>query len=257
MKLFVATKMIKRGIEMNLAEISDKIVNIVRLKSQPVGIKFYEDDSIQEHFDTIDCRFCQAVMEARKGKSIIINKDNIACPAAAAAFGLKPLTEQLKNGKTLQGYGIFSELEVGQKVMQTMPRFEQSRFNSVLVKPLKDFDEAPDVIIVEDEVEKLMWLALSYLNEEGGRLEFSTSILQAVCVDACVLPYLSGKINMSFGCYGCRDATDVKSGEAVLGFPYSKLEMVLNHLDYLNTQAIDRSRAKKVYEAFSNRLGVS
>lgn len=242
---------------MNFKEASDTIKNIVGLKSLPVGVKFFEDDSFQEDFDTIDCRFCQAVMEPRQGKTISITKNNIACPAVAAAFGLKPLTEQLKDGRALRGYGIFRELEVGQKVMQTMPRIEQNRFKSVLVKPLKDFDEAPDVVIIEDEVEKLMWLALAYLNDEGGRLEFSTSVLQAVCVDACVLPYLSGKINMSFGCYGCRDATDVKSGEAVLGFPYSKLEMVIKNLEYLKTQAIDRSRAKNVYKAFCDRLGTN
>ena len=240
---------------MNFKKISEEVMNTVGLSSLPVGVKFYKEYYLIEQLDKIDCRFCQAVMEARKGKSIIINKDNIACPAAAAAFGLKPLTEQLKNGKTLQGYGIFSELEVGQKVMETMPRIEQNKYNSVLVKPLKDFDEAPDVIIVEDEVEILMWLALAYLNDEGGRLEFSTSILQAVCVDACVIPYLSDKINMSFGCYGCRDATDVKSGEAVLGFPYSKLEMVIKNLEYLKTQAIGRSRAKNVNKAFLDRLG--
>ncbi|OGU39046.1 MAG: hypothetical protein A2X61_00940 [Ignavibacteria bacterium GWB2_35_12] len=240
---------------MNLKEISEEVMNTIGLTGLPVGVKFYKENYQSEQSNKIDCRFCQAVMEARHGKSITINKDNIACPAAAAALGLKPLTEQLKNGSILQGYGIFRELEVGQKVMETMPRIEQNKFNSVLVKPLKNFDKTPDVIIVEDEVEKLMWLALAYLNEDGGRLEFSTSILQAVCVDACVIPYLSGMINMSFGCYGCRDATDVKTGEAVLGFPYSKLDMVINNLDYLKTQAIERSRAKNVYKAFCDRLG--
>jgi uncharacterized protein (DUF169 family) len=247
----------KKEFEMNLKEVSDKIINNVGLNSLPVGVKFYEVDYKSEQPNEIDCRFCQAVMEARQGNLMSITKDNIACPAAAAAFGLKPLTEQLKDGRALRGYGIFRELEVGQKVMQTMPRFEQGKYKSVLVKPLKDFDEAPDVIIVEDEVEKLMWLALAYLNDEGGRLEFSTSILQAVCVDACVIPYLKDKINMSFGCYGCRDATDVKSGEAVLGFPYSKLDMVINNLEYLKTQAIGRSRAKKVFEAFCDRISRS
>ena len=111
----------------------------------------------------------------------------------------------------------------------------------------------PDVVTIEDEVEKLMWIALAYLNEKGGRLEFSTSILQAVCVDSVVLPFLSGKINMSFGCYGCRDATDTQPNEAILGFPGSKLEMVIANLEHLNTQAIQRSRAKNVYKAYEKR----
>lgn len=153
---------------MNLMKISNEIINAIGLMSQPGGVKFYEENSNLEQNVTIDCRFCQALMEARK-----------------------------------------------------------------------------DNIIIEDEVEKLIWLALVYLNEEGGRLEFSTSIMQAICVDVCVLPCLSGKINMSFGCYGCRDATDVKSGETVIGIPFSKLKVVNENLNYLKSQAIDRSRAKK------------
>lgn len=240
---------------MELSKASSIIVETLELSSFPVGVKFFKSEMEIDKPIDIDCRFCQAVMEARHGKAISITKDNITCPAAAAAFGLKPLTVQLKDGRALKGYGIFKELEVGQKVMQTMPRLEQGIFRSVLVKPLKDFTESPDVIIIEDEVERLMWVALAYLNDEGGRLEFSTSVLQAICVDVCVLPYLSGKINMSFGCYGCRDATDIKSGESAIGFPYSKLEMVINNLEYLKTQAIERSRAKLIYSSFYNRLG--
>lgn len=240
---------------MEFSEISDKIISIVGLEKFPVGIKFNKD-SVHTPLDSqYDYRFCQAVMEAGKGKKVLISESNISCPAAAAAFGLKPLTNQLSNGIALQGYGIFKETEAGQKVMKTMPRLEQKSISSVLVMPLKDYKESPDIVIVEDEVEKLMWLALAYLNEDGGRLEFSSSILQAVCVDACVLPYLSGKINLSFGCYGCRDATDVKKSEAILGFPGNKLEMIVNNLEYLNNKAIDRSRAKNVFKAYINRKG--
>lgn len=138
--------------------------------------------------------------------------------------------------------------------MDDMPRLEQGRYEVVVAKPLKDWEENPDVIVIEDEVEKLMWIALAYLNEEGGRLNMSTSILQAVCVDSTVLPFKSQKINMSFVCYGCRDATDAQPNEALLGFPGSKLEMVVENLEHLNTQAIQRSRAKNVYKALAKRI---
>jgi len=82
----------------------------------------------------------------------------------------------------------------------------------------------------------------------------STSVLQAVCVDSTVLPFKSQKINISFGCYGCRDATDAKPNEAILGIPSSKLEMTVENLQYLKSKAIDRSRAKKIFESFGTRV---
>ena len=227
-------------------------MNAVGLTSVPVGVKFLHtlqsDGTVSGDF-----RLCQAVMEARNGKRIVLSESNISCPAAAAALGFKPLPPQLQDGTMLCGYGIFRTKAAAMRVMETMPRLKQRQFLAVEVKPLGDFSAVPDVVVLEDEVERLMWVALAYLNEGGGRLDTSTSILQAACVDSVVLPYLANRINLSYGCYGCRDATDAASGEALLGFPGHKLPMVTENLLYLKSQAIDRSRAKNVYKAFARR----
>jgi uncharacterized protein (DUF169 family) len=235
-----------------LIDYSASLKNSVGLEYLPVGVKFYTENNFEIR-NSGDYRLCQAVMEARHGKIVIVTKENISCPAAAAALGLKPLPKNLQDGSMLCGYGIFKEKEAGINVMNEMPRMEMGKYSAIEVKPLAEFSELPDVVIVEDEVEKLMWIALAYLNDKGGRLDFSTSILQAVCVDSIVLPFLSQNINVSFGCYGCRDATDAQPNEALLGFPGSKLEMVIDNLEHLNTQAIQRSRAKSVYKAFAKR----
>jgi uncharacterized protein (DUF169 family) len=54
-------------------------------------------------------------------------------------------------------------------------------------------------------------------------------------------------MNLSYGCYGCRDATDLGSGEAVLGFPPTRLPGILDHLEYLHTRAIPVSRSKAAW----------
>ncbi len=236
------------------SEIQKILADSVGLETQPVGVKFYEKDFESGIQKVKDHRYCQLIMRARKGEVLKLNKEDISCPAAAAALGFKPLPKNLQDGTMLNGYGIFKKKEAGIKVMNDMPRLEQDKYETVVAKPLKDWEENPDVIVIEDEVEKLMWIALAYLNEEGGRLKMSTSILQAVCVDSTVLPLKSQKMNMSFGCYGCRDATDAKPNEAILGIPISKLDMTIENLKYLKSKAIDRSRAKQVYQAFSKRV---
>jgi len=233
-------------------EYAEILKGTVGLTSLPVGVTFLKAMRTDEHPST-DYRLCQAVMEARKGKRVLLHKDNISCPAAAAALGLKPLPKQLQDGTMLCGYGIFKTKDAAIRVMEMMPRLQAGQYAAVEVKPLEECEEIPHVVVLEDEVEKLMWIALAYLNEDGGRLEFSTSILQAACVDSVVLPFLSNRINMSFGCYGCRDATDAAPSEALLGFPGDKLPMVTENLKFLKAQAIDRSRAKNVYKAFAGR----
>ena len=90
-----------------------------------------------------------------------------------------------------------------------------------------------------------MWIALAYLNLRGGeRIHSSTAVLQAVCVDATLIPYLTSELNISLGCYGCRDATDIEPEDAVIGFPGDLLLEIVEKLEYLNERAIPRSRAK-------------
>lgn len=232
---------------------SEIIKKTVGLNAEPVGVKFLE--SVPSGIPRAeDHRFCQLVMRARKGESHFFTSEDITCPAAAAALGFKPLPPKLKDGSMLCGYGIFKDADSAVKVMEEMPRIEQGKYKAVMAKPLKDFEETPDVVVFEDSAENLMWIALAYLNDNGGRLEFSTSILQAVCVDSVVLPHLKQDINMSLGCYGCRDATDAAPHEALLGFPGSKLNMVAENLKHLDKQAIHHSRAKNVYNSFSKRI---
>jgi len=102
------------------------------------------------------------------------------------------------------------------------------------------------VVVVEEEVERLMWIVLSYLHAKGGkRVEGSTAVLQATCVDATIIPFVENRLNFSYGCYGCRDATDMGPNEAVLGFPTSYLPPVIEHLEFLSKRAIPVSRSKK------------
>lgn len=238
----------------NYKILAETLKEAVGLEYEPVGIKFYKEIPINGIPNAEDHRMCQLVMRARRGETLMLTKESISCPAAAAALGFKSLPKNLQDGSMLQGYGIFRDKESAVKVMDDMPHLEQGKYEAVVAKPLKDWEENPDVIVIEDEVEKLMWIALAYLNEEGGRLNMSTSILQAVCVDSVVLPFLSQRINMSFGCYGCRDATDAKPNEAILGIPFAKLDMTIENIKYLKSKAIDRSRAKQVYQAFSKRV---
>ncbi len=195
-------------------------------------------------------RFCQALMRARHGETVTLDGGGLTCPAAAAAFGFRPLPEGLRNGSGLVGFGIVQDPAVGQRMFEEMPRLAPNQIHSLLIFPLSDAPVVPDVIVVEDEVEKLMWINLAYLHASGGkRIHSSTAILQATCVDAAIIPYLDKRLNFSYGCYGCRDATDLAGSETVVGFPISVLPDIVKHLEFLAQKAIPTSRAKKAWGA--------
>lgn len=221
--------------------------SILDLDGFPVGVKFLKkDENFQKDAEILKKhRYCQALMKARNGSDVILSGEEISCPAAARAFGFKPLPEGLKSGKGLVGFGIVSDPEVGKKMFEGMLRLDENQIKGIHLFPLENATEIPDIIIVEDDPEKLMWIALAYLHATGGeRIESSTAILQATCVDSTIIPFLKNRVNLTYGCYGCRDATDLSEKEAIMGFPGSYLPLIMEHLKYLKEKAIPRSRDK-------------
>ncbi|HII84677.1 MAG TPA: DUF169 domain-containing protein [Methanobacterium subterraneum] len=221
--------------------------SILELGGYPVGVRFIEvDDDFPKDAEVLKKhRYCQALMKARKGSDVLLTGEEISCPAAARAFGFRPLPESLKSGKGLVGFGIVSDLEVGTKMFEGMLILDENKIKGIHLFPLENSPEIPDIIIVEDDPEKLMWIALAYLHATGGeRIESSTAILQATCVDSTIIPFIKNRVNLTYGCYGCRDATDLSEKEAIMGFPGSYLPLIMEHLKYLEERAIPRSRDK-------------
>lgn len=233
-----------------------RMVSILNLSSSPVGVRFLSEQSelpvdvrVLNHY-----RYCQALMLARRGEHVLLDRHGIACPAAAAAFGFRPLPKELQSGRGLVGFGIVQDTAVGQRMFDHMPRLESGWLRQLHLYPLDHAEYEPDLVVVEDEVEKLMWIGLAYLNVIGGeRVEASTAILQAACVDSTIIPYQEHRLNFSYGCYGCRDATDIGQNEAALGFPADLLPAVGESLEYLAQKAIPTSRGKKAFAAIERR----
>lgn len=233
-----------------------EMVSLLGLSRSPVGVRFLlAGESLPEGARILERhRYCQALMLAGHGESVVLNEAGIACPAAAAAFGFRPLPEGLISGKGLVGFGIVADPEVGKRMFEQMPRIAAGRVAALYLFPLEKADCEPDIVVLEDEVERLMWVALAALHAGGGqRLQATTAVLQATCVDAAVIPFLENRLNFCYGCYGCRDATDIQGGEAVLGFPASLLPAIADHLAFLGQKAIPASRAKKAFADLERR----
>ena len=234
-------------------EIASKLTKILGLKNQPVAVKLVKKEDSLEGLPpepSMKMRYCQLVMEAKKGTSFTLTKDSISCPAAAAAFGLLPLPEKIEKGTMLKALGLFDSEEAAAELMSKMPRLPLGGFKAVSAAPLSEAGFTPDVVVMEEEPEKIMWISLASLHEKGGRLSFDTGVFQACCVDATVEPYLRGDINASFGCYGCRDATDIGDGEGLIGIPYGKLHEILESLERLSVKAMPQVQSKGVYHQF-------
>ncbi len=242
--------------EINIADfelINYEIKEFLGLDSEPVAVfllgagtdmhLFGGWKRLQKH------RYCQALMKARRAERVILEAEELSCPAAAAAFGIKSLPPGLVSGEAIVGFGIVEKPGTGRTMFENMPKLNPGSVECIALCSLADAPRVPDVVVVEGEVEKLMWILLADLNLAGGeRRSADTAVLQATCVDATIIPYKENRLNFSYGCYGCRDATDLGFGEAVLGFPGNMSGTLVKTIEHLSQRAIPRSRAKKAYQ---------
>jgi len=241
-----------------MRQMAGRAKEILGLEADLVGVRLLDESAdyppdaqrLEQH------RYCQAIMKARRGEHVTLDAEGIACPAAAAAFGFRPLPEGLRNGKGLVGFGIVAEEAVGRRMFEAMPALPPNSVRELHLFPLSQATHMPDVIVVEDEVEKLMWINLAYLNATGGeRLRSSTAVLQATCVDSTIIPFVENRLNFGYGCYGCREATDLAQTETAIGFPAAMLPAIVSCLEYLGQKAIPASRSKRALAALAKRAG--
>jgi uncharacterized protein (DUF169 family) len=236
----------------NLRETTGRMMEILELKNSPIAVKLIKPG---EELPNIKApgkrpRYCQLLMLGRRGETLLLTPENIACPAASAAFGFSPLPEMISSGKMLHTLGLYETPAAAAETMRTMPRLKPGSTSALVVGPLGDFPLDPDVVVVEGLPEQVMWLCLARTFKNGGRLNFSTSIFQCCCVDSTVVPYMTGEINASPGCYGCRDATDTPREDMFIGIPGSLLDQIMDGLEGLSKKAIPAARAKQVYHAY-------
>jgi len=232
---------------------SNSLKEILKLKWSPIGVRIVKNDETPKDIppeSTRRLRYCQLLMEAKKGKSVTLTRESIACPAAAAALGLLPLPEKISSGEMLKTLGLFDSMMAAAITMAQMPRLEQGKIKAIAAAPLEEAKFKPDVVIIEDKPEKIMWINLASIHKTGGRLSFNSAVFQACCVDVTVIPYLTKNVNVSLGCYGCRDATDIADDECLVGIPIEKLEEILTSLKALSQKAMPEARQKRVYKQF-------
>jgi uncharacterized protein (DUF169 family) len=239
---------------MDVKEAASTMKEILGLSYEPIAVKFFENYTNLDSFDVpSDRRYCQILMGAREGRRLILTADNIACPAAAWALGFKEPPPKLSSGEMPAAMGIFASPAAAWNTLATMPRLEMGKYKMVAACSLAQAPFEPDVVVIESNPEHLMWVALAKVFEAGGRLEFSTAVLQATCVDVTVMPFLMQRMNANLGCYGCREATNLAQSETVLGFPIKDLDEIASSLIKLNERAIPRVRGKAVYQALLDR----
>ena len=191
-------------------------------------------------------RYCQSLMAARRGRSIMLPANRHACPDGTAILGLTELPPKLASGELYRLFHKLDSVEAAKHMVSERPHLKSRSIDATIVTPLAESVVEPQVIVVFAQPEQVMWLCMSAAYYTGHRFDFHASGYNAQCVETTLIPYVSGEPNISFGCYGCRASSDVSDDIMFMGIPVQLMPTVINGLNELGKKAIVQSR-RKIY----------
>jgi uncharacterized protein (DUF169 family)/NAD-dependent dihydropyrimidine dehydrogenase PreA subunit len=189
-------------------------------------------------------RYCQSLMAARRGKSLLMPARCHACPDGTSILGLTEIPAKLASGELYIRFGKLDSLEAARQMVAERPRLEPRSIQATLVTPLARAALPPDIVAVIAQPEQMMWLCMAASFYTGRRFEFKVSGYNAQCVETTLIPYSSGKINISLGCYGCRASSDISDDLMFMGIPAGEMSRLVRGLEELDKKAIPDSRSK-------------
>ncbi|KAF5418819.1 MAG: hypothetical protein C5S49_01135 [Candidatus Methanogaster sp.] len=240
---------------------------------QPVGIKLIRKGQeipagtrSPEEYQGVP--WCEAVrIAAMDGEVVVIDKENVGCPAAAIALGLvdqyqgEPLfgtrkyTDMMETtaspadftSGTVYGckasdnmqFALFGEgdtgryetLDAAKNAVAGMTSIQPDIMDAAVAYPAGTLGVAPDVVILGLLPKQVLLAIQGYNFLTGNRFLMSTIGIRAVCADLTALPFLEQRLNGSFFCLGARAVGGWEGDLLGLGMPLSVFERMVTGME--------------------------
>jgi uncharacterized protein (DUF169 family) len=141
--------------------------------------------------------------------------------------------------------GMYGSEEAARNTIRQRPALETGSVIAVAVSPLSKAKIKPDVVVITGTPEQVFWLLPAATTfSVGGRVTIDMAAIQASCADSTVVPYITGNVNISLGCFGCRKTTDIAPEHMLVGIPMSRMPDIVAAVAKMSTGPIPKSRAK-------------
>ncbi len=220
-----------------LRQLDDALARYIRPDTFPLGIRMLAPGEAVPEGARVPSQslgenwiVCQSIGVARRyGWSIAVGKNDVICPLAAVAFGLRK-----PNDEALAGYtavGMYCETpEAAARLEAGTWRFKPGTYDYVCIAPLSRANFKPHLVAVYANSAQVMRLVNAALYKRGGRLESTTSG-RLDCADIVIQTMTADEPKVIIPCNGDRVFGMAQDTEMVFTFPWNRVEEILAGLE--------------------------
>jgi len=234
-RAYIYVKEFSLGVSMGRClEIHNTLINVLRLRGEPVGVKMLERVEDLERLGVKpypkNLALCQYLkLSAVYGRTIGLTPDNVdACVVGSFILGFRePPPDLEKRWIELFSYSP----EIFKKLVENLHRIEMGKYRAAIVAPLKVFDLKniePDVVFLAVNSAQAYLLLVGYFDATGYKPSSDFNGHAACEVIAAVINGRSPWLTIP--CGGARGIAEAQDDEVWMGFKLDQLEKALNRL---------------------------
>ncbi len=173
---------------------------------------------------------CQSIGVARRyGWGIAVGRDDVICPLASVAFGLRKPNDAYLNG--FAAVGVYCKDEQGAAHMEAETwKFEPGEYEHVCVAPISRAKFEPHVVAVYANSAQVMRLVQAALYARGGKVT-STSGGRLDCSEIVIQTMKTNEPKVILPCSGDRIFGMAQDTEMVFAFPWSYADEIIAGLE--------------------------
>lgn len=246
---------------MNTHNIKQSVIKMncaLALNKRIVGIKFLFAKSDYEAADVAPVKksmhYCVMVKAAMSGTGFKATGDDLTCLGGARATGLKEADNFNKSGQHAMKLGLYHDMTTAKSVRDGISICDHHAYG-IMVKPLEDYNQEPDVVMIVSNPYNIMRVLQGYSYYYGLQSNFKMTGNQAICSEATAAPYLTNDINVSMLCIGTRHEAGWKDDELAVAFPYNRFETIAKGvMETINI--MDNNNKKKAIEEKLNENNI-
>ncbi|NLJ40337.1 MAG: DUF169 domain-containing protein [Clostridiales bacterium] len=208
---------------MKPVEISKRLLEILRLDTDPIAVTMYKDkEELPRKPQDFKLNLCQLISMARyQRKSTSGVPELMICSMGAACVGLIDTPEAISSGKAAVGPYCKDE-ESGKNFMANTFKLGDSgkQYEGVYIQPLSVSVNEPDVVVAYVNPAQVMRLIHACAYDNGNKVTADTVCEAALC-SAIGFALAKNKPVVGFPCAGDRIFGGTQSHELIFAAPYS------------------------------------
>lgn len=210
-----------------LADLSEQLTQLLRLRTLPIGMKLFEDVAVMEAVPGLrrpargkTHSTCQLVTQARiAGFTLGITHENVpGFSNCGGIIGLNEPSELYLSGRKFEGVW-FENREAAARHQAEMPRVPAGRYHGLAVSPLRAARlDPPDICLFYANPAQMILFVNGLQWKRYERFDFSITG-ESACADSWGSALKTGKPSLSIPCYAERRYGGVADDELLMALP--------------------------------------